>query len=141
MDSISNNLRTVRVLNATAAGYADIAGATIDRQGANSVRYVVLFGAISASPIIRVLVLESDAANMSGASTVSGIVTIEDGSADNKLAILEHLRPTKRYLQLRVMEIGGTAAIDGAICELGGLRQAPSTADASVAGQAIYQQN
>lgn len=131
--TICENVKTYRVLDATAAGYTDLSGTIIDRSGFGTVRFVVLFGAISADPIIRVRCFESDASDMSGATLVGSSAQLEDASADNKLVILESVRPSKRYVQLRLQEVVGTAAVDGAIAELGGSRRVPTTDDASVA--------
>lgn len=137
METISNNVRTARVLNALAGGYTDAFGTILDRSGFGTIRLVVLFGAISATPIIRVRMLEGNAADMSDATLVGSSVTIEDGSADNKVVILEQLRPAKRYVRLHIQEVSGTAAIDGAIAELGGARSVATSDDASVLTRSI----
>ena len=47
--NLTHNVKTVRVINATAAGTSDVNGATVDMQGFEAVRFLVGFGTLTAS--------------------------------------------------------------------------------------------
>ena len=132
MEYLTNKVKTIRALNATAVGTTTLTTSTIDTAGYEGVRFLVLFGTITdGTPNLQVR--QGLASNMSdGASLENTDVAMLDAD-DNKIGIVEVYRPRERYVDLQIVRGGATGSvIDGVIAELYNPRIMPITQDATV---------
>lgn len=131
MKNLNSDVKLQRVINATAVGTGDVAGAVINTAGFETCRFVVAFGTITdGTPSIKVqqgtLADGSDMADLAGTRVALAITD------DNDLAVVEVTRPREQYLRVVVVRGGATGAVvDGAIAELGLPSKAPVTHDAT----------
>lgn len=122
-----NLLKEVKILRGiapTAAGTTDINGVTIDSQGAESVTFCLILGDGTDTGTVKLkaqsglLSDASDMADITGAETA--VATSTGANTDNKILLLEIVKPTKRYVRMvadrgvanHVLE-GGTAMLKG----------------------------
>lgn len=130
MNTLSTNVKTTRVSNAVAAGTSTVSSSIVDTSGFDTHRFVFLFGAITAGASLRIRLQQGANANMSDAEDIDGDVDFLD-TDDNKLGIIEVVRPAKRYLRARVERATQNTVIDGIICEQWGSRIVPTVDDAT----------
>lgn len=136
--ALSQRVKTVRVVNATAAGTSDINGSTLDMAGYDSVRFIALLGTLTATQVTLLKAQQGDASNLSDAADITGATTTAAGDSDgNKMLILDVVRPQKRYVRCVVDRGTANAVVDGVIAELYNARVEAITADTTVSQQAI----
>ena len=100
----------------TIAGTSAVNGPTIDMQGAQGVRFAVLFGTSALDNGIKAQ--EGDQSDLSDAADLAGSSTLLE--ATKTLAVLDINRPTKRYI--RVVALRGTSTtVDGGTADKYGL--------------------
>ena len=123
-------------LQPDASGYTVVAGTStplsstvVDTAGAESVRFIVGFGAITSGGAQSVEVQQGAASNMSdGADLLGTNVTVVD-TDDNRLVIIEVVHPRERYLRTQINRATQNSVIDFEIVELYYPRKAPVTQD------------
>jgi hypothetical protein len=127
--------KVIRVMNAVAAGTTDQTSSAVDMTGFESVEFVAMFGALTATQVTKLKAQSSkddgaaDAyADLEGTLTAS----LADGDS-NKCARLEIVKPRERYLKCIVDRGTANAVIDGMIAILRKAHREPVTQDASVA--------
>lgn len=110
-------------------------GVTIDKQGAESVTFVVSLGAVAAadgSNYLTFTMQHGDASDMSDAATVSAsdllgeFVDVDDTGLAGSVLCTVGYRGTKRYCRLMIAETGAASAIVGAVAILGHLWVSPA---------------
>lgn len=126
--------KVVRVLNATAAGTTDVNCTGVDTEGFDSVEFVGLFGALTATQVTALHAQYSDDNGSSdGWSDVAGTSTGPMGDDDdNDCLRLEISKPAKRYVRCVVDRATENAVVDGVIAILRGPSKADITEDATV---------
>ena len=130
MQTLSTSVKTTRVSNAVAAGVTTINSAIIDTLGFDSTRFEVLVGAINATGSVGITVQQGNVSDLSDAQNLAGAVSLND-TDDNKVAILEVLRTSRRYLRVQVTRGTANSVIDGIIALQYGARNLPTTDDAT----------
>lgn len=130
MQTLSTSVKTTRVSNAVVAGVTTISSAIVDTVGFDSTRFEVLMGAINATANVVVTVQQGDVSDLSDAQNLVGSVALTD-TDDNKVAIVEVLRPTRRYLRVQVTRNNANSVIDGILALQYGARILPTTDDAT----------
>jgi len=132
MEFLSNKVKTIRVSNAVAVGTTTITVTTVDMANYDGVRFLVLFGAITdGTPNLQGR--QGQQSNMSDAATLLGTDVAMADTDDNKIGILEVVRPQERYVDCQIVRGGATGCvIDGVIAELFNPRVQPITQDATV---------
>jgi hypothetical protein len=134
MPLLTERTRTVRVMNAVAAGTTNQNGTAVDMLAGGQfrgVRFTALFGALTATQVTS-LKVQGSADNITF-SDLAGTNTaaLADGDG-NKMLISEVYRPTYRYVRPVVLRATANAAIDGVIAELFEPGTEPTTQDTSV---------
>ena len=127
-------VKMVRHSNAVAAGTTVITpSAGVDTQGFDHVTFQALFGTITAGAATSIEVHQSDDDGDTDAySALEGTnVTVADDD-DNKIAVVEVIRPAKRYLKLVVNRATQNAVLDGIVALLSGAKVHPVTQDSTV---------
>lgn len=111
--------KTVRSINATAAGTTTINGTGAVMDGYNAVRALGLFGALTATQTTSLKLQQSnDDGSTDPYADITGSQTANMADADsNKLLISDVIRPTKRYVRAVVVRGTANAVIDGVVLE------------------------
>jgi hypothetical protein len=131
--NLTYGCKTVRVMNATAAGTSTVNGSSVDCLGYEGVRFVCLLNTLTATQVTSMKIQGS----LDGATNWTDMGPSSTGNAadadSNKLLISEIFRPnTFRYLRPVVVRGTANAALDGVIAELFLARVEPVTQDATV---------
>jgi hypothetical protein len=131
-ENLTQAVKTIRVLNATAVGTTTLTATAVDMQGFEGVRFLVLFGTITdGTPDLQAR--QGQLANMSDAATLAGTLASMLDADDNKIGLLDVYKPQERYVDLQIVRGGATGCVvDGVVAELYGARIHPVTQDASV---------
>lgn len=131
---LSQETKITRHSNAVAAGTTDISPANgIDMQGFDGVLFIVPFGAITATAVTSIKAQQSTAVDGTGdafADIAGTAVTVADDD-DNKIAYLDVVRPTERFVRLVVDRGTANAVVDGIIAIQYKARSKPTTHDAT----------
>lgn len=124
-----NILRQVdvrRAMNAQAAGATNVNGTVIDMTGYDTIVFVGLFGALTATQVTGLKVQEGDAADGSDMADLAGSAVGPMADADgNKLLAEEVYRPRKRYVRCVVTRKTANAVVDGVVALLAGGEATP----------------
>lgn len=131
-----NILRQVdvrRAMNAQAAGATNVNGLVIDTLGYDTVAFVGLFGALTATQVTGLKVQEGNAADGSDMADLAGSAVGPMADADsNKVLAEEVYRPRKRYVRCVVTRKAANAVIDGVLALLAGGEATPPDQDATL---------
>src|SRR5688500_5313396 len=98
---IGKSIKHQRVMNAVAAGTSDQTSDVVDRQGFAGVKFIFLFGAVSATAVARVKLQQgtladgSDMADLEGSFTTNLTATTDD----NKMQIIDLHTAGERYIR------------------------------------------
>lgn len=132
MKHLTDQTKTTRVMNAVAAGTSDQESSAVDMSGFDAVRFIALFGALTATQVTKLIAEHSDASG-SGFTPIADATTaaLEDTDG-NKLLIVDVSRPTKRYVRAVIDRGTANAVIDGVIAEQYRARTLPATQPTSV---------
>lgn len=142
MKSLTKEILTKRIMP-DGAGYTVAAGSTavnsdiVDTAGYDGVRFLLSMGAITSGAATSAKIQQNTANSGTGMADLEGSsVTIAD-TDDNKVVVLEVLRPRERYLRLVTSRATQNAVIDGLIVELFNARTTPVTADSTTLGNEV----
>ncbi len=138
MADLTNATKTIRVMNAVAAGVTDQNSSIVDMKGFEGVRFIALFGALTATQVTQIKVQQDTDAAGGTMADLAGTNTgpLADGDG-NKMLVTEIVRPRERYVRCVVDRGTANAVIDGVIAELFGPGTEPVTKDSSVAFQEV----
>lgn len=128
----ANTEKTIRVMNAVAAGTTDQTSSAIDTAGYEGVKIYTAFGTITSGAVTSVKVQQSsdDAAADAYADLTGTSVTVADDD-DNQVVVHDIYRPRERYLKVVIDRGTQNAVIDGIIAVLYGADKMPTTDDSS----------
>lgn len=128
----ANTEKTIRVMNAVAAGTTDQTSSAIDTQGFEGVKIYTAFGTITSGAVTSVKVQQSsdDAAADAYADLAGTSITVADDD-DNQVVVHDIYRPQERYLKVVIDRGTQNAVIDGIIAVLYGADKMPTTDDSS----------
>lgn len=128
---------TDRVMAGVTAGTTSTTSASVDMLGFAAVRFVALFGALTASQVTNIKAQGSS--DNSSFSDLTGTATSNMADTDsNKLLILDIFKPQHRYVRVSVQRGTANAVIDGVIAEQYRPGFEAVTANADVAYQEIH---
>lgn len=138
MKNMLKDVKTVRDVNATAAGTTAINGTVIDMAGFDAVRATALMGALTATQVTS---LKLQFGNLANGSDMAD-VTLTDGTApqtgnaadadSNKLLIVDVVKPSGyRYVRAVVNRATANAVVDGVIIDLYQAMSCPVSQDAT----------
>lgn len=117
---------------AVTAGSSDITDCNVvDMQGFDACRFIVHFGTLTSGTVVSINVKQADAkssatALTSGQDLLDTKVAVAD-TESNKLAVVDVVRPQKRYLQLLIKRATQNAVVASALTEKYGARKLPVT--------------
>ena len=139
-ESILKNGVFDKVLVATVAGTNDtLTGDIVDLQNYDSVCLIAILGDVTATAVLTLKAMCGDASNLAGgaykATTATGTAAAAD--ADNKLMILDVVKPGTRYVRADLVRATANAVVDGIIAIRYNARTVPTTQPADVYVSAI----
>lgn len=126
---LSSDCIITRVSNAEAAGTSDINSTSVDMATCESVAFVVLFGAITASAVTSVK-LQGSLDNSTFYDLQGTAITVADDD-DNQVFVAEVVRPTWRYIRCVVDRGTQNAVVDGILAIQTNARFPPVTQPAT----------
>lgn len=124
-----------KVLIATAAGTADtLNGDIVDLQGYDSVCLVAILGDVTNTAVGTLKAYCGDAAALGDGAykTATATVTADATSADNKLLVLDVVKPGKRYVRADLVRATANIVVDGIIAYRYNARNIPTTQPSDV---------
>ena len=124
-----------KVLVATVAGTNDtLSGDILDLQDCDSVVGVAILGDVAATSVVTLKAYTGDEAALGDGAyeTVTATVTATATSADDKLLVLDVVKPGKRYVRFDVVRATAAAVVDGVIAVRYNFRTEPTTQPADV---------
>lgn len=127
--SLVSNVAIDRVSDAVAAGTTDVNATSVDMQGFETVAFAVAFGTLTSTAVTSIQIDHSDD-NSSFAAVAGSKVTVTDAMS-NKIAVVECVRPLKRYVRCTVDRGTANAVIDAIIAIRSGAKTAPVTQGAT----------
>ena len=126
--------KIIRVKGAVAAGQTAINSDPVDMDEAESVEFVVLWGAITAAGVQSVKAQQDTVVGMGGAADLLG-TSISVGAGDDGLVTrLEIIKPEERFVRCVVSRATQDSVVDGILAILRYPRVTPITQDATVQG-------
>ena len=135
--NLSKAVKTIRLkpdgsTYAVAAGAADITSDEVDTAGFDAVRFIQGFGAITTGAVTSFKAQQDTVTGMATAADIAGSsITVTDAH-DNKVAIIDIIRPQERFLRVKTLRATQNSVVDFLIAELYQARSEPITDDASV---------
>ena len=122
---LSTSVKPIRVMNAVAAGTTDQNSDWVDVSNADGVRFIAMFGALTASQVTFVKLQganasdKSDAADLLDSTTGTVIKTANLADGDgNKTAVVEVYKPKVQFVRAVIDRGTANAVIDGVVAEL-----------------------
>lgn len=132
--SILKDCKITRVENAVAAGTTEQISDTVDMSGYDSVCFVQLLGDVDNTSVVT-LTVKSNATDITtgGTTEKAGTATTATAtSADNKLIVVDVLRPSQRYVFASLTRATANAVLDGLIAIQYGTKSLPVTQGTTV---------
>lgn len=126
--------KVIRVSDAVAAGQTTIDSAVVDTAGAESVEFLVGWGAIVGGGVQSIKAQQGQVANLSDAADLAGTSQTVADTDDNKVSRMEIIRPQERYLRCRVLRGTANSSIDFILAIVRYPRVKPIVQDATVQG-------
>lgn len=119
-----------KVLVATAAGTTDtLTGDILDLMGYDSVMFVAILGDVTVNAVATLKAYCGDAAALGDGAykTTTATVTATATSADDKLLVLDVVKPGKRYVRGDLVRATANIVVDGIIAIRYNARNIPTT--------------
>ena len=118
IESILKATKIDKVLVATAAGTADtLTGDILDLQNCDSVMGIAILGDVTNTAVVTLKAYTGDNSALADGAyeTVTATVTADATSADDKLLVLDIVKPGKRYCRFDLTRATANAVVDGII--------------------------
>lgn len=130
--SQANQEKTVRVLNAQAAGTSDLTSAAIDTAGWDGVKIYTAFGALTSGAVTSVKLQQSsdDGGSDAYADLAGSSVPVAD-SRSNDVVVHDIYRPKERYIKAVIDRGTANAVVDGVWAVLYNNKKQPTTDDSA----------
>lgn len=126
MKSLFKSIEIQRVSNAVAAGQTTITSSAVDMSGFDVCKFEVHFGAITAGAATSVKIQQSSDDGASDAySDLAGTSATVADDQDNKILVVEVVRPLKRYLKCIVSRATQNSVVDSIVAHKGEPRTLP----------------
>lgn len=135
LNSLLKAAKIDKVLVATVAGTSDtLTGDILDLHGCDSVLGIAILGDVTNTAVVTLKAYTGDNAALSDGAyeTVTATVTATASSADNKLLVLDIVKPGKRYCRFDLVRATANAVVDGIIALRYNYRVVPVTQGSDV---------
>jgi hypothetical protein len=140
IQSLLKESKVDKVLIATVAGTADTLNSDIlDLQNCDSVMGIAILGDVTNTAVVTLKAYTGDNSALSDGAyeTVTATVTADATSADNKLLILDIVKPGKRYCRFDLVRATANAVVDGIVAVRYNYRAIPTTQPSDVVNSNI----
>ena len=130
IESLLKASKIDKVLIATVAGTDDtLSGDILDLQDCDNVTGIAILGDVTVASVVTLKAFTGDAAALGDGAyeTVTATVTATATSADDKLLILDVIKPGKRYCRFDVVRATANAVVDGIVGIRYNFRTIPTT--------------
>ena len=130
IESVLKASKIDKVLIATADGTDDsLTGDILDLQDCDSATGIAILGDVTATAVVTLKAYTGDEAALGDGAyeTVTATVTADATSADNKLLVLDVIKPGKRYCRFDLVRATANAVVDGVIGLRYNFRTIPTT--------------
>jgi len=130
INSILKEVKFDKIFDDNAAGTDDtLNGDILDLANADSVCAVIALGDVSNTSVITLKAYTGDEANLSDGAyeTDTATVTADATSADDKLLVLDVIKPGKRYVRFDIVRATANAEIDAGVAVRYNYRAIPTT--------------
>jgi hypothetical protein len=118
IESLLKEGKVDKCLVATVAGTDDtLSGDILDMQGFDSVAFIALLGDVANTSVVTLKAYAGDEAALGDGAykTNTATITADATSADNKLLVLDVIKPTERYIRPDLVRATANAVVDGII--------------------------
>lgn len=135
MQHLSNKVKTLRVEAPAAAGTTTLTTDWVDTQGFEAVRFILGLGTLTTGATTGTIIKaqQSAASDGTGAADLEGTsISIDEDADDDKLVIIDIVKPRERYVAAIVDPDDVNVVFDLGIAELYGARKLPVGQDDSV---------
>lgn len=127
--NLSEPTRVILAAGPATAATTAVNGAVIDTAGCESVRFLAIFGDVTATSVLTLKAQTGDESDGSDAADVTGCATdpftAGASDADSKILSLDAIKPTKRYVRPVVTRTTANAVVTAIVAELYGYRKTP----------------
>ena len=130
IESVLKASKIDKVLIATAAGTDDsLSGDILDLQDCDSVTGIAILGDVTAAAVVTLKAYTGDEPALGDGAyeTVTATVTADATSADDKLLVLDVIKPGKRYCRFDLVRATANAVVNGVIGVRYNFRTIPTT--------------
>lgn len=136
LNNLLKNVKITRVL-ADGAGTASATptkGTIIDMQGFESVMFIASMGNVVSGSVVSLRAAQGTTNSTGAMALLAGSSggTAGASDVDDKLIILDVVRPTERYIEVQVFHVTQDAPFDGVIAIQYGARNVPVTQGSTV---------
>ena len=140
IESLLKASKIDKVLIATAVGTDDtLSGDILDLQDCDSAMGVAILGDVTTLSVVTLKAYTGDVATLTDGAyeTVTATVTADATSADDKLLVLDVIKPGKRYCRFDLVRATANAVVDGVIGIRYNYRVIPTTQGTDVVDSEI----
>lgn len=142
MLTILKNCKITRIENAAVAGTTDLDGDVLDMTGYDGVLFIAILGDATSGSVLELQAFGNTANSTSSPTPVelsADSVTYTAGAsdADNKLMVLDVLRPNYRYVFARLVIDTQNCVVDGMIAIQYRAKSPPVTQGSTVLASAL----
>ena len=140
IESLLKASKIDKVLIATAVGTDDtLSGDILDLQDCDSAMGVAILGDVTTLSVVTLKAYTGDVATLTDGAyeTVTATVTADATSADDKLLVLDVIKPGKRYCRFDLVRATANAVVDGIIGIRYNFRTIPTTQGTDVVNSNI----
>ncbi len=139
IESLLKNSKVDRVKVAVVAGQTTVESDIIDLQDCDSVLGIVALGDVTDTAVLTLKAFTGDESDLSDGAyeDVTVAFTADASSADNKLMMLDVVKPGKRYCRFDLLRATANAVVDGIFAMSYNYRLKPVTQPSDVVGSDI----
>lgn len=127
-----------RVSSAEAAAQTEIDTSVVDMQGFDGCMFVVCLGDVTNACALEFTAQQSPYANAAGAADLDdATITNTAAGASNTVALVDVVRPSERYLRLKILRGSQDANVDSVVAIQYDPKVMPTTHNANVLASAL----
>lgn len=133
INNLLHNVETIRLTNAVAAAQTAVETSAVDMANRHGARFTVLLGDVASGSVLGLKAQHSDTGSGDWVD-LEGVLAFTAGAsdADNKLLVLDVIRPERRYLRVVLSRGTANAAVDGVLVDVYGHLAHPVTQGSTV---------
>lgn len=130
--------KITRVANSAVAAQSEVDSSILDMAGYDGVIFIAALGDVTANCVLTLKVEQNTANSTSGMAALTGNATFTAGAtdADNKMLVVDVIRPKERYVRAALTRTAANAVVDGIFAIQYKASTKPVTADSSVLASA-----